>query len=69
MGVILLGTAAFQREEAPKVTLKNYFYEQAPANLEDGEEKFDRVCALAKRFGAAIGEGAVRALKTVPAIR
>ncbi|MCK6488018.1 MAG: methionine synthase [Planctomycetes bacterium] len=24
------------------------------ANLEDGEEKFDRVCALAKRFGAAL---------------
>ncbi|SNZ11757.1 methionine synthase (B12-dependent) [Persephonella hydrogeniphila] len=24
------------------------------ANLEDGEEKFDRVCSLAKRFGAAV---------------
>ena len=24
---------------------------------------------LAKKFGAAIGEGAIRALKTVPAIR
>jgi hypothetical protein len=30
-----MGTACFQREEAPKVTLKNRFYEKAPGNLED----------------------------------
>ena len=59
MGVILLGTAAFQREEAPKVTLKNYFYEQAPANLEDGVSLIPR--ARLKQF-ALVGTGPIRGL-------
>ncbi len=35
MGTIPLGTAAFERSETPKVTLRNYYYEQNPTNIED----------------------------------
>lgn len=35
MPALPIGTAAFERSEAPKVVLRNYYYERSPANLED----------------------------------
>lgn len=35
MGSIPLGRSAYERAQLPPITLKNYFYEQAPTNLED----------------------------------
>lgn len=35
MPALPIGTSAFERSEAPKVVLRNYYYEKAPTNLED----------------------------------
>lgn len=35
MPALPIGTAAFERSEAPKVILRNMYYEKAPTNLED----------------------------------
>lgn len=56
---VLLGTAAFERSEAPKVTLKNMYYEAAPANLEDQVSLIPR--PRLKQFATA-GVGPMRGL-------
>lgn len=59
MPVLPLGTAAFERSEAPRVVLRNYYYEKSPANLEDQVSLIPR--PRLKQF-ALCGAGPMRGL-------
>jgi hypothetical protein len=59
MPVLPIGTAAFERSEAPRVVLRNYYYEKAPANLEDQVSIIPR--PRLKQF-ALCGTGPMRGL-------
>jgi hypothetical protein len=59
MPAIPLGTAAFARSEAPQVTLRNYYYEENPANIED--QVTLRARPRLKQFALA-GSGPMRGL-------
>lgn len=59
MPVLPIGTAAFERTEAPRVVLRNYYYEKSPANLEDQVSIIPR--PRLKQF-ALCGAGPMRGL-------
>ncbi|MBJ7410125.1 MAG: hypothetical protein JHD15_07125 [Phenylobacterium sp.] len=59
MPALPIGTAAFERSEAPRVVLRNYYYEKSPANLEDQVSLIPR--PRLKQF-ALCGAGPMRGL-------
>lgn len=60
MPAILLGLAEYSRAELPKLSLKNYFFERAPTNLQDQVALIPR--PRIKRFGSGVGSGPIRGL-------
>jgi hypothetical protein len=59
MPAIPLGLSAYKRADLPPVTLKNFFYEKTPANLEDQIVLMPR--PRLKPF-ASVGDGPIRGL-------